>query len=147
MSILLLLVPLAAPPETRLEALERKERESGHYSYFTFARRTLAQRLGVAQALINEPALLVLDEPNEGLDLSGRQLVAGIIREQRAKGGTVLLVSHVLPEVEQLCDRVAVIIGGHLAYEGPVNYLTCRDGAEPRTLEQALAELYGKPAA
>jgi ABC-2 type transport system ATP-binding protein len=89
----------------------------------------------------------VLDEPNEGLDLGGRQLVAGIIREQRAKGGTVLLVSHVLPEVEQLCDRVAVIVGGRLAYEGAVADLTRRDGAEARTLEQALAELYGKPTA
>src|SRR5215218_5074668 len=48
MSILLLLIPLAAPPETRLEALERKERESGGYSYFTFARRALAKRLGAA---------------------------------------------------------------------------------------------------
>jgi ABC-2 type transport system ATP-binding protein len=102
----------------------------------------MTQRLGIAQALINEPELLVLDEPNEGLDLAGRQLVAAIMREQRQKGGTVLLVSHVLPEVEQLCDRVAVIVGGRLAYEGTVPDLT-----RGRTLEQALAELYGKPAA
>jgi ABC-2 type transport system ATP-binding protein len=107
----------------------------------------MTQRLGVAQALINDPELLVLDEPNEGLDLAGRQLVAGLIREQRQKGGTVLLVSHVLPEVEQLCDRVAVIVGGRLTYEGTVADLTRGDGATPRTLEQALAELYGKPAA
>jgi ABC-2 type transport system ATP-binding protein len=102
----------------------------------------MTQRLGIAQALINDPDLLVLDEPNEGLDLAGRQLVAGLIRDQRQKGGTVLLVSHVLPEVEQLCDRVAVIVGGRLAYEGTVD-----DLRGPRTLEQALAELYGKSAA
>jgi ABC-2 type transport system ATP-binding protein len=106
----------------------------------------MAQRLGVAQALINDPDLLVLDEPNEGLDLPGRQLVAEIVGEQRRRGRTVLLVSHVLPEVERLCDRVAVIVGGRLAYEGTVGDLTRATGA-PRTLEQALAELYGKPAA
>jgi ABC-2 type transport system ATP-binding protein len=107
----------------------------------------MTQRLGIAQALVNEPELLVLDEPNEGLDLAGRQLMAGIIDEQRRKGGTVLLVSHVLPEVERLCDRVAVIVGGRLVYEGTVAELTRADGGAPRTLEQALAELYGKPAA
>jgi ABC-2 type transport system ATP-binding protein len=106
----------------------------------------MTQRLGIAQALINEPDLLVLDEPNEGLDLPGRQLVAEIIREQRLKGRTVLLVSHVLPEVERLCDRVAVMVGGRVAFEGTVRDLTGAAGA-PRTLEQALAELYGKPAA
>jgi ABC-2 type transport system ATP-binding protein len=120
--------------------------DRAHDPIRTFS-KGMAQRLGVAQSLINEPELLVLDEPNEGLDLPGRQLVASIIREQRTKGGTVLLVSHVLPEVEQLCDRVAVIVGGRLGYEGTVTDLTRRDGTEPRTLEQALAELYGKPAA
>jgi ABC-2 type transport system ATP-binding protein len=107
----------------------------------------MTQRLGIAQALINDPELLVLDEPNEGLDLSGRHLVANLIREQRQKGGTVILVSHVLPEVEQLCDRVGVIVGGRLAFEGPVSDLTRRNGAGPRPLEAALAELYGKPVA
>jgi ABC-2 type transport system ATP-binding protein len=105
----------------------------------------MVQRLGIAQALINDPELLVLDEPNEGLDLPGRQLVANLIREQRQKGGTVILVSHVLPEVEQLCDRVGVIVGGRLAFEGPVTDLTRRHGEGPRPLEAALAELYGKP--
>src|SRR5262249_14225800 len=106
----------------------------------------MTQRLGIAQALINDPELLVLAEPNEGLDLAGRQLMAGIIREQRQKGATVLLVSHVLPDVEQLCDRVAVIVGGRLAFEGTVSTLVGQ-GPAPRTLEQALAELYGKVAA
>lgn len=107
----------------------------------------MSQRLGVAQALINEPELLVMDEPNEGLDLGGRQLVAEIIREQRARGGTVILVSHVLPEVERLCDRIGVIVGGRLAYEGTVANLTRSNGQSSRSLETALAELYGNPAA
>ena len=78
----------------------------------------MTQRLGIAQALVNEPDLLVLDEPNEGLDLTGRQLMPASSASSGSKGGTVMLVSHVLPEVEQLCDRVAVIVGGRLAYTG-----------------------------
>ncbi len=119
--------------------------DRAHDPIRTFS-KGMIQRLGVAQALLNEPDLLVLDEPTEGLDLAGRQLLAGIVREQRQKGGTVLLVSHVLPEVELLCDRVAVIVGGRLVHQGPVAELTRGAGA-PRTLEQALAELYGKPVA
>ena len=120
--------------------------DRAHDPIRTFS-KGMTQRLGVAQALINDPELLVLDEPNEGLDLPGRQLVAGLIREQRAKGGTVILVSHVLPEVEQLCDRVGVVVGGRLVFEGPVGDLTRGEGNVPRSMEQALSELYGKPVA
>ena len=97
----------------------------------------MVQRLGLAQALLNEPDLLVLDEPTEGLDLSGRQLLREVVAGQRRRGATVLLVSHVLPEVEQLCDRVAVVRRGGLAFQGKVADLT-----RSRTLEQALQELY-----
>lgn len=106
----------------------------------------MVQRLGVAQAMINDPELLVLDEPNEGLDLSGRRLMADIVKEQKRRGRSTLLVSHVLPEVEQLCDRVAVLVAGRLVYCGPVSTLTRdpRTGAT-RSLEQGLEELYEKP--
>ena len=72
--------------------------------------------------------------------------MADIVREQKRRGWTTLLVSHVLPEVERLCDRVAVLVAGRLAYCGPVAKLT-RDpqtGAE-RSLEQSLQELYEGP--
>jgi ABC-2 type transport system ATP-binding protein len=103
----------------------------------------MVQRLAVAQALINEPDLLVLDEPHEGLDPAGRRLVAEVIREQRREGRTVLLVSHVLTEVEQLCDRVAVLACGRLVHLGPLSSLT-RDPATgaTRPLEDALRPLY-----
>jgi ABC-2 type transport system ATP-binding protein len=109
----------------------------------------MVQRLGVAQALINDPELLVLDEPSEGLDLSGRQMIRQLASEQRSRGRSVLLVSHVLTEVEQVCDRVGVLVAGQLAYLGPLADLT-RDPAtgERRPLEQALGALYargGKP--
>jgi len=102
----------------------------------------MVQRLGMAQALINDPDLLVLDEPSEGLDLAGRRLVREVIAGQRRRGRSVLLVSHVLPEVEQVCDRVAVLVGGLLAYLGPLAGLTRSPG---RPLELALQELYEKP--
>jgi ABC-2 type transport system ATP-binding protein len=106
----------------------------------------MVQRLSVAQALINEPDLLVLDEPNEGLDLSGRQLMRDVISEQRRRGRTVLLISHVSNEVEQVCDRVAIIKQGKLKYLGSVSSLTLQDPASGarRSLEQALRELYEK---
>ena len=103
----------------------------------------MIQRLAIAQALLNDPELLVLDEPSEGLDLAGRRLVREVIAERRRRGLTVLLVSHVLGEVEQVCDRVGVLVGGHLVHKGTVADLA----KDPKTgascpLEQALDRLY-----
>jgi ABC-2 type transport system ATP-binding protein len=103
----------------------------------------MVQRLGLAQALLNDPDLLILDEPTEGLDLVGRALLRDVIAAQKAKGKTVLLVSHVLSEVEQTCDRVAVLVNGAVVKEAPVADLM-RDpktGAR-RPLEDALRPLY-----
>jgi ABC-2 type transport system ATP-binding protein len=104
----------------------------------------MIQRLGLAQALINEPDLLVLDEPNEGLDLIGRKMVSDVIKEQREHGKSVILVSHVLHEVEQLCDRIAVLQEGKVAYLGSVSELTGRGGPDgkSRSLEAALQSIY-----
>jgi ABC-2 type transport system ATP-binding protein len=107
----------------------------------------MLQRLGMAQALLTEPELLVLDEPTEGLDLEGRQLFRDIVRKVRARGGSVILVSHAAPEVEQLCDRIAVVNRGRLVEIGPLAELTGRDGGQPRSLEKALEELYARPTA
>lgn len=103
----------------------------------------MVQRLGVAQALINDPELLVFDEPSEGLDLAGRQVLREVIANQRRRGRAVLYVSHVLSEVEQVCDRVGVIVLGKMKHIGPVTALT-RDPATgaTRPLELALHELY-----
>ncbi len=103
----------------------------------------MVQRLGIAQALLNEPDLLVLDEPSEGLDLGGRQLVKDVVRTQKQQGKAVLFVSHVLNEVEQICDRAGVIVAGKLAFLGPLTELLqdAKTGT-PRTLESALQTLY-----
>jgi ABC-2 type transport system ATP-binding protein len=74
----------------------------------------MLQRIGLAQALINEPDLIFLDEPTSGLDPGGRRLVRDIIKAQRDRGATVLLNSHLLSEVEVTCDRVAFIKHGEV---------------------------------
>jgi ABC-2 type transport system ATP-binding protein len=103
----------------------------------------MVQRLGLAQALLNDPDLLVLDEPTEGLDLFGRQLLRAVVRERKAAGKTVLLVSHVLTEVQELCDTVAVLVAGKVAFEGTLpNLLRDPKSGAPRHLETALQHLY-----
>jgi ABC-2 type transport system ATP-binding protein len=103
----------------------------------------MVQRLALAQALLTEPDLLVLDEPMEGLDLSARLLLQEVLAEQRRAGKTVLLVSHALAEVADACDRVAVLVEGHLAFLGTLASLRQdpQTGAV-RSLEAALAPLY-----
>jgi ABC-2 type transport system ATP-binding protein len=74
----------------------------------------MMQRLGLAQALLNEPELIFLDEPTSGLDPAGRKLVRDIIKAQRDRGATVFLNSHLLGEVEATCDRVGFIKDGEV---------------------------------
>jgi ABC-2 type transport system ATP-binding protein len=74
----------------------------------------MLQRLGLAAALMHEPDLLILDEPMSGLDPFGRRDVRELILEQRERGVTVLFSSHIIPDVESLCDRVAIVLRGRL---------------------------------
>ncbi len=83
----------------------------------------MLQRLGLAAALVHGPDLLILDEPMSGLDPFGRRDVRDLILEQKALGVTVLFSSHILPDVEMLCDRVAIIMAGRLARVATVNEL------------------------
>jgi ABC-2 type transport system ATP-binding protein len=74
----------------------------------------MMQRVGLAQAIVNDPEILFLDEPTSGLDPAGRKLVRDVIHEQRDRGATVFLNSHLLGEVEKSCDRVAFIREGKI---------------------------------
>jgi ABC-2 type transport system ATP-binding protein len=85
--------------------------------------RGMRQRICMAQALINNPDLLILDEPTGGLDPLGRMEIRRLIEAQRAAGKTVFFSSHELSEVELVCDRVAILVGGSLAAEGRVDEL------------------------
>ncbi len=80
----------------------------------------MLQRLGLAQALIHDPALVILDEPMSGLDPLGRSLVRDVILSLKKKGTTVLFSTHILPDVEALCDQVIVLAGGRVAAAGTV---------------------------
>ena len=84
----------------------------------------MQQRVGLAQALLNRPALVFLDEPTSGLDPVGRYEVREIIRDLRSQGVTVFLNSHYLSEVEVTCDRVAIVKGGRLVRVGTLDELT-----------------------
>ena len=105
----------------------------------------MLQRLALAQALVNDPRLLVLDEPAEGMDLPARRLLDEVIRERRAAGHSVILVSHALSDVKRLCDRVAVLRAGRVAYEGTIAGLAGEGTAmdeDNGPLESAVEALY-----
>ena len=96
---------------TRVDLLDAADRPVRGFS------KGMLQRVGLAQALLNEPQLVFLDEPTSGLDPLGRLLVRGIIDELRADGVTVFLNSHLLGEVEATCDRVAFVKRGRIVAE------------------------------
>lgn len=89
----------------------------------------MIQRISLAQSLVGEPELLILDEPTSGLDVLGRQLVRDIILAERKRGTTVILCSHIIPDVEALADRVVVLIGGKLVKDGRVSELISDDAS------------------
>jgi ABC-2 type transport system ATP-binding protein len=100
----------------------------------------MQQRIGLAQALINNPDLLILDEPTSGLDPLGRMKVREIIQRLKNEGRTVFFSSHELGEVETVCDRVAIINQGELKAAGRVSDLVARHQAN---LEKAFLDIIG----
>ncbi|MES1248272.1 MAG: ABC transporter ATP-binding protein [Actinomycetota bacterium] len=95
----------------------------------------MAQRLGIAQALVGEPKLLLLDEPTSALDPVGRRTVRLLLEELRGRGVSVLLNSHLLSEVELVCDHVAILRGGEVVAAGTPSELAKPRGVELETDE------------
>ncbi len=95
----------------------------------------MQQRLGVAQALVGSPPLLLLDEPTSALDPVGRRTVRVLLEELRRRGTSVLLNSHLLSEIELVCDRVAILLRGRLVAEGSPAELSKPRGVEIETDE------------
>ncbi len=93
----------------------------------------MQQRLGIAQALVGSPRLLLLDEPTSALDPVGRRIVRELLEEVRGRGVAVLLNSHLLSEVELVCDRVAIIARGKLIRAGSPEELAGPGGVEVET--------------
>jgi ABC-2 type transport system ATP-binding protein len=83
----------------------------------------MARRIGLAQALINDPDLLILDEPTTGLDPIGTRQIKDLILTLARRGKTILLSSHLLADVEDVCDRIAILYGGKIETEGNVRQL------------------------
>ena len=106
-----------------VELTPRARHRVGGYSH------GMRQRLGIAAALLRSPRLLILDEPATGLDPAGMRDMRGLIRRLAAEGITVLLSSHQLPEVQELCDRVAIVDKGRVVYEGALADLRRQGGA------------------
>ena len=95
----------------------------------------MQQRLGIAQALVGSPRLLMLDEPTSALDPVGRRVVRDLLRELRGRGIAVVLSSHLLSEVELVCDRVAILAGGRIAAQGAPAELARPRGVEVETAD------------
>ncbi|MEL7371589.1 MAG: ABC transporter ATP-binding protein [Myxococcota bacterium] len=88
----------------------------------------MRQRAGLAAALTGQPDLLILDEPTDGIDPLGRKAVRLILRDERSRGATVLLNSHLLDETERLCDRIAILDRGRLVRQGSLDTLALDAG-------------------
>jgi ABC-2 type transport system ATP-binding protein len=106
-----------------VELAARAKHKVGGYSH------GMRQRLGIAAALLRRPRLLILDEPATGLDPAGMRDMRTLIRRLADEGITVLLSSHQLPEVQELCDRVAIVDRGRVVYEGALTDLRRQGGA------------------
>lgn len=125
--------------EQRLAEVGLADRASEPISAFS---KGMLQRLSLAQALMNDPKLLVLDEPAEGMDLLARNLLHDLLKRRQAQGHTAILVSHSLADIQRVCDHVAVVKFGEIAFAGSLGQLLGEDSQEPAALEEMLKPLY-----
>ena len=108
---------------------EAADRRVGTYS------KGMLQRIGLAQAIVHDPQLVILDEPTAGVDPLGSAAIAEIVRELKSRGKTILLSSHLLAQIEGLCDRVAILHRGKLVREGRVDELVAEEAADSLVVE------------
>lgn len=109
-------------------ALVNLEKKSWDRQLRKFSKGML-QRVGLAQALVNDPSIVFLDEPMSGLDPVGRREVRDLIASLRTQGKTVFMCSHILSDIEVLCDNVAILRGGRLAHAGSLDDLRARESS------------------
>jgi ABC-2 type transport system ATP-binding protein len=132
--------------EELLELVELRDRGDDKVGGYSHGMR---QRLGIAAALLRQPQLLLLDEPTTGLDPAGMRDMRDLVRRLAGEGITVLLSSHLLGEVEELCNRVAIIRKGRIVYEGQLHELlaTASTGYRLRSpeLERVRTFLLARP--
>jgi ABC-2 type transport system ATP-binding protein len=87
----------------------------------------MLQRVGIAQALVHDPSVVFLDEPMSGLDPLGRKEIRDIILRLKGEGKTVFMNTHILSDVEMICDRVAIIVSGEIRYQGSIEQFLSED--------------------
>lgn len=117
---------------------DARYRRVGGYS------KGMLQRIGLAQALIQDPRLLILDEPTAGVDPLGSRQIRDLILELKKRGKTVLLTSHLLEQVQEVCDRVGIMARGIMMREGDLNDLVTVQGQTEYLVENASPELEAK---
>nr|WP_315252861.1 ABC transporter ATP-binding protein [uncultured Flavobacterium sp.] len=111
--------------DEKLELVGLTERKNSKFSTFSLG---MKQRLAIASALLNDPEILILDEPTNGLDPQGIHQIRDIIKQIASKGTTILLASHLLDEVEKVCSHVLVLRKGQVLYSGPVDGVSANEG-------------------
>ncbi len=109
----------------KLELVGLVDRQNSKFSTFSLG---MKQRLAIASALLNDPEILILDEPTNGLDPQGIHQIRDIIKHIAAKGTTILLASHLLDEVEKVCTHVLVLQKGKILYTGLVDGMSANEG-------------------
>src|SRR5437867_321376 len=108
-----------------------RDRRLGGYS------KGMLQRIGLAQAIVQEPKLVVLDEPTAGVDPAGAREIRDLILDLKRRGSTILLSSHLLGEVQEICDRVGILASGVLVREGALHDLLAIENKTDVVLENA----------
>jgi ABC-2 type transport system ATP-binding protein len=111
--------------QEKLEIVGLEERKDSKFSTFSLG---MKQRLAIASALLNDPEILILDEPTNGLDPQGIHQIRDIIKHIASQGTTILLASHLLDEVEKVCTHVLVLRKGEMLYSGSVDGMTSNEG-------------------
>ncbi|WP_397363346.1 ABC transporter ATP-binding protein [Olleya sp. R77988] len=111
--------------DEKLEIVGLLDRKDSKFKTFSLG---MKQRLAIASALLNDPEILILDEPTNGLDPQGIHQIRALIKEIASQGTTILLASHLLDEVEKVCSHVVVLRKGHKLYEGPVDQMISSEG-------------------
>lgn len=131
--------------ETRIgELLALVEMEDARYRRVGGYSKGMLQRIGLAQALIQDPRLLVLDEPTAGVDPVGSRQIRDLILQLKARGKTVLLTSHLLEQVQEVCDRVGIMARGEMVREGNLRDLMTVQGQTEYLIKDAPPELTAK---
>jgi len=114
---------------------DARDRRVGGFS------KGMLQRIGLAQALVHDPGLIVLDEPTAGVDPTGSHQIRDLILDLKKRGKTILLTSHLLEQVQEICDRVGIMARGEMIREGPLEDLVRVKNQTEFVIENATPEL------